>query len=195
MVLKVLLQFPPTLVLVHGWLFPENDLIPKRILAFGRPKWTKYCRFWSMLAWKVHCGLCRSPNRLPDQCSRSWAVSRVVWTPFCVLLWGWLTLTFSVGLPTKSPPQICTFTARIGIPTAWDKAQISQEKASAEIRGEFFRTKSRVNFAGDFWWIFFGPFSLEKMGGKIFGRGPESLKNISCSRATSRLHRGKSRLL
>ena len=38
----------------------------------------------------------------------------------------------------------------------------SQEKASAEIRGEFFRTKSRVNFAGDFLVDFFGPFSLEK---------------------------------
>ena len=43
-----------------------------------------------------------------------------------------------------------------------------QEKASAEIRGEFFRTKSRVNFAGDFLvdFFFFWPFSLEKIGGK-----------------------------
>ena len=26
-----------------------------------------------------------------NQCSRSWAVSGWVWTPFCVILWGWLT--------------------------------------------------------------------------------------------------------
>ena len=31
---------------------------------------------------------------------------------------------------------------------------ISQEKASAEIRGEFFRIKSWMNFTGDFWGIF-----------------------------------------
>ena len=37
-----------------------------------------------------------------------------------------------------------------------------REKASAEIRGEFLRTKSWVNFAGDFLVDFFGPFSLEK---------------------------------
>ena len=37
-----------------------------------------------------------------------------------------------------------------------------QEKASAEIRGEFFRPNSRVNFAVDFLVDFFGPFSLEK---------------------------------
>ena len=42
----------------------------------------------------------------------------------------------------------------------------SQEKASAEIRGEFFRPNSRVNFAVDFLVDFFGPFSLEKIGGK-----------------------------
>ena len=38
----------------------------------------------------------------------------------------------------------------------------SQEKASAEIRGEFFRTNSWVNFAADFLVDLFGPFSLEK---------------------------------
>ena len=37
-----------------------------------------------------------------------------------------------------------------------------QEKASAEIRGEFFRTKSRVNFVGDFLVDFSGLFPLEK---------------------------------
>ena len=40
-----------------------------------------------------------------------------------------------------------------------------REKASAEIRGEFFRTNSRVNFAADFLVDFFGPFSLEGGGG------------------------------
>ena len=39
-----------------------------------------------------------------------------------------------------------------------------QEKASAEIQGEFFRTKSQVNFARDFVVDFFRPFSLEKAG-------------------------------
>ena len=38
------------------------------------------------------------------------------------------------------------------------RLNIFQEKASAEIRGEFFRPNSRVNFAVDFWWLF----SLEK---------------------------------
>ena len=38
-------------------------------------------------------------------------------------------------------------------------------KVSAEIRGEFFRKKSRVNFAGDFFLFvdFYGPFSLGKI--------------------------------
>ena len=45
-------------------------------------------------------------------------------------------------------------------------AKKNQEKASAEIRGEFFRTKSRVNFAGDFLWIF-GPFPWKKQEEKI----------------------------
>ena len=45
---------------------------------------------------------------------------------------------------------------------------VCQEKASAEIRGDsFFRTQSRVNFAGDFLVDFFGPFSLEKEEEKI----------------------------
>ena len=38
----------------------------------------------------------------------------------------------------------------------------SRRRAFAEIRKEFLRTNSWVNFAGDFWWIFFRPFSLEK---------------------------------
>ena len=42
----------------------------------------------------------------------------------------------------------------------------SQKKASAEIRGEFFRTKSWVNSSGDFLVDVSGPFSLEKAGGQ-----------------------------
>ena len=34
MVLKVLLKFPPTLVLVHGWLFPEPS---KLVMSFTAP--------------------------------------------------------------------------------------------------------------------------------------------------------------
>ena len=39
---------------------------------------------------------------------------------------------------------------------------LSQEKASAEIRGEFFRTNSDLNFAGDFSVDFFLLFFLGK---------------------------------
>ena len=36
MVLKVLLKFPPALVLVHGWLFPALNRVPRIIsLRFG----------------------------------------------------------------------------------------------------------------------------------------------------------------
>ena len=52
-----------------------------------------------------------------------------------------------------------------------------QEKASAEIRGEFFRTKSQVNFAGDFLVDFFGPFSLEKIGAKNPPKNPQQNSN------------------
>ena len=41
-------------------------------------------------------------------------------------------------------------------------SEVSQEKASAEIRGEFIRTKSWVNFAGDFFGGFFRAFFLGK---------------------------------
>ena len=39
MVLKVLLKFPPTLVLVHGWLFPAQDGLPS--LPAGVPKMSR----------------------------------------------------------------------------------------------------------------------------------------------------------
>ena len=66
---------------------------------------------------------------------------------------------------------------------------ILQEKASAEIRGEFFRTKSQVNFAGDFSVDFFGPFSLEKIGGKNPPKNPRqnSNRNLGVSRPKSTL--------
>ena len=50
-------------------------------------------------------------------------------------------------------------------------------KASAEIRGEFFRTKSRVNFAGDFLVDYFWPFSLGKIGGKNPPKNPRQNSN------------------
>ena len=52
-----------------------------------------------------------------------------------------------------------------------------QEKASAEIRGEFFRPNSRVDFAVDFLVDFFGPFSLEKTGGKNPPKNPRQFSN------------------
>ena len=51
--------------------------------------------------------------------------------------------------------------------TGFSKTSLSQEKASAEIRGEFCRTKSQMNFAVDFLVDFFGPFSLGKQEEKI----------------------------
>ena len=63
-----------------------------------------------------------------------------------------------------------------------------QDKASAEIRGEFFRTNSQVNFAGDFLWIFWGLF-----GGKTGGKKPpqnsqrNSNQNLGASRPKSPL--------
>ena len=54
-----------------------------------------------------------------------------------------------------------------------------QEKASAEIRGEFFRTNSRVNFAG-FFGGFFGAFFLGKTGGK--NPQQNSNQNLGASR-------------
>ena len=64
---------------------------------------------------------------------------------------------------------------------------LSQEKASAEIRGEYFRTKSWVNFAGDFFWGFFGPFSLEKTEGKNPPKNPRrnSNQNLGVSQPKS----------
>ena len=52
-----------------------------------------------------------------------------------------------------------------------------QDKASAEIRGEFFRTKSWANFAGDFFVDFSGLFSLEKAGGKNPPKNPRQNLN------------------
>ena len=43
-----------------------------------------------------------------------------------------------------------------------NSARLFQEKASAEIRGELFRTNSRVNFAVDFWRTFSALFPWRK---------------------------------
>ena len=70
----------------------------------------------------------------------------------------------------------------------WPK---TQEKASAEIRGEFFRTNSDLNFAGACWVDFFGPFSLEKELGKNPPKNPRqnSNRNLGASRQKSTLPR------
>ena len=62
-------------------------------------------------------------------------------------------------------------------------------KGSAEIRGEFFRTKSWVNFAGDFVVEFFGPFSLGKNRMQKSPKNPRqnSNQNLGVSRPKSAL--------
>ena len=52
-----------------------------------------------------------------------------------------------------------------------------------------FRTKSRVNSAGEFLVVFFGPFSLEKIGGKNPPKNPRqnSNRNLGVSRQKSTL--------
>ena len=65
-----------------------------------------------------------------------------------------------------------------------------QEKVSAEIRREFFRTKSQVNFAGDVFVDFFGPFSLDKnRRTKSTKKNPRqnSNRNLGVSRPKSTL--------
>ena len=49
--------------------FGQNDLIPNRILAFARPKWTKIVHFGPFWPEEVHFGPFRSANRtlaIPD---------------------------------------------------------------------------------------------------------------------------------
>ena len=43
--------------------FGRNDLIPNRILAFARPKWTKMVHFGPFWPKEVHFGPFRSANR------------------------------------------------------------------------------------------------------------------------------------
>ena len=72
---------------------------------------------------------------------------------------------------------------------ALTKGRNCQEKASAEIRGEFFRTDFLVNFCGAFfWWIFFEPFFLrKKQEDKIHPQNPQqnSNRNLGASRPKS----------
>ena len=63
-----------------------------------------------------------------------------------------------------------------------------QERASAEIRAGIFRPNSHVNFAGDFFCGFFGPFSLEKTGGK--NPQQNSNQNLGASRPKSKILQG-----
>ena len=57
---------------------------------FGRaPKYrTKGCSRY----WRPKFTTMQSLKCYKNQCSRSWAVSGWVWTPFCVILWGWLVV-------------------------------------------------------------------------------------------------------
>ena len=68
-------------------------------------------------------------------------------------------------------------------------SQFFKKRLLQKIRGEFFRTKLRVNFAGDFLVDFFGPFSLEKVGGKNPPKNPRqnSNRNLGVSRPKSTL--------
>ena len=43
--------------------FGQNDLIPNRISAFARPKWTKMVHFGPFWPQEVHFGPFRSANR------------------------------------------------------------------------------------------------------------------------------------
>ena len=43
--------------------FGQNDLIPDRMLAFARPKWTKMVHFGPFWPQEVHFGPFRSANR------------------------------------------------------------------------------------------------------------------------------------
>ena len=50
--------------------FGQNDLIPNRILAFARPKWTKMVHFGQFWPEEVHFGPFRSASRtlvIPDK--------------------------------------------------------------------------------------------------------------------------------
>ena len=64
----------------------------------------------------------------------------------------------------------------------------SQEKASGEIQGEFFPTKSWVNFAGDLLVDFFGPLPWKKQEEKST-KNPrqDSNQNLGVSRQKSTL--------
>ena len=70
----------------------------------------------------------------------------------------------------RSTSRISFFSSKIDI------SPNTQEQASAEIRGNFVRTKSWVNSAGDFLVDFFGPFFLEK-GGKNPPKNPQQNSN------------------
>ena len=60
MVLKVLLKFPPTLVLVHGWLFPE-ELLQQWPWQFGMV--TCFPSMWSWLELQTHRKRQKGPRK------------------------------------------------------------------------------------------------------------------------------------
>ena len=75
--------------------FGQDDLIPNRILAFARLKWTKMVHFGPFRPEEVHFGPFRSANRtlaIPDQPPPS----------LCAMnLCGWLTTRGTIGLVVK----------------------------------------------------------------------------------------------
>ena len=95
----------------------------------------------------------------------------------------------------ETAPRNCRFLSLVVVELVLSKVQspknafVHLEKASAEIRGEFFRTKSRVKFAGDFLVDFFGSFSLEKNRRKNPPKNPRqnSNRNLGVSRPKSTL--------
>ena len=73
--------------------------------------------------------------------------------------------------------------------TRANPTRLENSPAPYVIRGEIFQTNSWVNFAGDFWVDFLGPFSLQKTGGKNPPKNPQqnSNQNLGVSRPKSTL--------
>ena len=111
---------------------------------------------------------------------------RVLWREYSLPFWefhrecGVRTDFYGIRTPTFAPyePNL------LGVVVV---CNMLSRKASAEIRGEFIRTKSRVILQGIFWG--FGPFSLEKTGGKTSTQKStaNSNQNLGASRPKSGL--------
>ena len=139
--------------------FGQNDLIPNRILAFARPKWTKM----------VHFGL-KIPNRILAFARPKWTkmvhfgLKRSILVHFGppTVLWSLL-----IKAMVSASVDLETCFGRVGYPA--DRLHYTpnsklkrQEKASAEIRGGIFPTKFLCEFCGGFFGGFFRAFFLGK---------------------------------